>query len=59
MDLSKAAYMINGRKYTFESVRFKDGYRYGYCPKRKKWAYLFDKYLQFEGEEAIKAEKVE
>ena len=59
MDRDKAAYLINGRKYNFTGIRIKDGYRYGYCPKRKQYAYLFDSYVQFEYDGIIPAEKVE
>lgn len=54
----RVAYLINDRKYEFSGVRIKDGHRYGYCAKRKKWAYLFDSYVQFEGETPIIAKKL-
>lgn len=59
MEYASATYVINGRRYTFKPVQIKDGYQYGYCSKRKKWAYLFDSYLQFDGEDPIIAEKIE
>lgn len=52
-------YEINGRIYKFDKVQPKDEYYYGYCAKRKKWACLFDLYIQFDGEPPVAARKIE
>lgn len=55
--MKEKVYYINGLKYVFKDVRTKDGCLYGYSPKHNKWAYLFDGYIQFEGEGIVLADK--
>ena len=52
------AYMINGYKYQFEQVHYEGGMLRGYCKKRKKWAWLADKYLQFDDEPLVLATEI-
>lgn len=43
-------YEINGRLFTFVDVRIEAGIYRGYNQKRKKWAWLYPTFIQFEGE---------
>lgn len=51
-------YEVNGRRLTFTHVQIEEGYFKGYNRHRKKWAWLFEKYFQFEGESIILATKI-
>ena len=52
-------YDIYGHIYIFEKVCIRNGSLMGYCKRKGKWAYLFDKYLQFEGEPPVPATLIE
>lgn len=45
--------VINSRKYTFTDIRNEFGTLRGYCKKKRKWAWLFKKYVQFDNEEVV------
>lgn len=51
-------YEINGFTYKFVHVRKNGGVDYGYSPRRKKWAWLFPTYIQFEGESIVMAKRM-
>ena len=51
-------YMINGYKYRFIRVHSEGGMLRGYCKKRKKYAWLADKYIQFDDEPAVLATEI-
>ena len=52
-------YDINGRIYTFDRIRREAGMLRGYCERRKKWAWLDENYVQFDGEWVVKVDKIE
>lgn len=52
-------YEVNGRQLTFTDVQMEDGYFKGYNRHRRKWAWLFEKYFQFEGESIVLATKIQ
>lgn len=51
-------YDINGYNYYFVNLKYEAGYLKGYNHKKKKWAWLFDTYIQFEGESIVLAKLV-
>lgn len=51
-------YEISGRKYVFKDVRIKLGIPYGYNERKRGWAWLFPKYIQFEGENPVVAKRI-
>ena len=51
-------YEINGRRYTFADVHHESGYLRGYCKMRKKWGWLFDNYIQLDGEDITFATRI-
>lgn len=55
---SEAIYEVNGREYTFVKVHIEDGYLRGYSSKRRKWAWLFDSYFQFDEEEIVVGKRI-
>ena len=55
--LEDRVYYIYGYKYVFNRVHMEAGALRGYCERRKKWAWLFDTYLQFDGEMTVPAVK--
>ena len=55
---SEAVYEVNGREYTFIKIHMDGGYLRGYSTRRKKWAWLFDGYFQFDGEAIVVGKKV-
>lgn len=58
MKLGPRKYIVNGRTYTFIRVRGEGKFVKGYCKSVGKWAYLFDDYIQFEGEKIQIAVKI-
>lgn len=53
-------YKINGRYYTFCQLSYEDdGMIRGYCKKKRKWAWLSERYIQFDGAPIQVAERVE
>lgn len=54
----EATYYINGGVYLFTSLHYEFGVLRGYSHKRKKWAELEDKYVQFDNEGPVFATKV-
>ena len=57
--MKEVIYEMNGRQLTFTDVRMEDGYFKGYNRHRRKWAWLFEKYFQFEGESIVLATKIQ
>ena len=52
----KLRYDIYGRNYTFVKCHWvRGGWLVGYNTHRRRWAYLWDKYLQFENEMPVPA----
>lgn len=58
MQPTEIVYDINGFKYKFVNIRNNGGVKYGYSPRKKRWAFLFPTYIQFEGESIVMAKKV-
>lgn len=55
----EVTYYINGDLYLFTSLHYDFGVLRGYSHKRKKWAELEDKYIQFDNEGPVFAVKGE
>lgn len=58
-DGSDMKYVIYGRIYRLTRIRREAGILYGYCKKRRKWAWIYDDHhLMFEGEFPINATRI-
>lgn len=55
MDGKVVTYLINGRSFRFIKVHMEGGMLRGYCPIRKKHAWLEDLYVQFDDEPLVLA----
>lgn len=58
--VDKIVYDIYGRRYTFVKCHWvRGGWLVGYNTHKKRWAYLWEKYLQFEDEMPVPARIIE
>ena len=51
-------YDIYGHRYTFTKVHVEGGVFRGWYARRKKWAWLFDTYVQIDGEMPVPAVRI-
>lgn len=51
-------YEVYGRKYIFENVRIEAGVMYGFCRKKKKWAWMNKDAIMFDGESPVPARRI-
>lgn len=51
-------YEVYGRKYIFENVRIEAGVLYGFCRKKKKWAWMNKDAIMFDGESPVPARRI-
>lgn len=56
--LDNRVYDIYGYRYTFSKIHVLGGTARGWCNRRKKWAWLFDEYVQFEKEMPVSAVRI-
>ena len=58
--VDKIVYDIYGRRYTFVKCHWvRGGWLVGYNTHKKRWAYLWEKYLRFEDEMPVPARIIE
>ena len=58
--VDKIVYDIYGRRYTFVKCHWvRGGWLVGYNTHKKRWAYLWEKYLQFEDEMPVPVRIIE